>query len=124
MYGFILGLLAASLLLFILSFFMKSRFKTMEQQLEEISLQFLQENYQVKKKLKVLEEELLMGDPYSEEKNSRQKVNEIIRNQVISLYFQGKSMDQIAKQSSLSLSQVKQILKPCQSNEYKKDMIF
>ncbi|AKP47811.1 MULTISPECIES: helix-turn-helix domain-containing protein [Bacillus] len=124
MYGFILGLLAASLLLFILSFFMKSRFKTMEQQLEEISLQFLQENYQVKKKLKVLEEELLMGDPYSEEKNSRQKVNEIIRNQVISLYFQGKSMDQIAKQSSLSLSQVKQILKPYQSNEYKKDMIF
>lgn len=124
MYGFILGLLAASLLLFILSFFMKSRFKTMEQQLEEISLQFLQENYQVKKKLKVLEEELLMGDPYSEEKNSRQKVNEIIRNQVISLYFQGKSMDQIAKQSSLSLSQVKQILKSYQSNEYKKDMIF
>lgn len=124
MYGFILGLLAASLLLFILSFFMKSRLKTMEQQLEEISLQFLQENYQVKKKLKVLEEELLMGDPYSEEKNSRQKVNEIIRNQVISLYFQGKSMDQIAKQSSLSLSQVKQILKPYQSNEYKKDMIF
>lgn len=124
MYGFILGLLAASLLLFILSFFMKSRFKTMEQQLEEISLQFLQENYQVKKKLKILEEELLMGDPYSEEKNSRQKVNEIIRNQVISLYFQGKSMDQIAKQSSLSLSQVKQILKPYQSNEYKKDMIF
>ncbi|MGG4013545.1 helix-turn-helix domain-containing protein [Bacillus smithii] len=124
MYGFILGLLAASLLLFILSFFMKSRFKTMEQQLEELSLQFLQENYQVKKKLKVLEEELLMGDPYSEEKNSRQKVNEIIRNQVISLYFQGKSMDQIAKQSSLSLSQVKQILKPYQSNEYKKDMIF
>ncbi|MEK4874249.1 helix-turn-helix domain-containing protein [Bacillus sp. FSL W8-0102] len=124
MYGFILGLLAASLLLFILSFFMKSRFKTMEQQLEEISLQFLQENYQVKKKLKVLEEELLMGDPYSEEKNSRQKVNEIIRNQVISLYFQGKSMDQIAKQSSLSLSQIKQILKPYQSNEYKKDMIF
>lgn len=124
MYGFILGLLAASLLLFILSFFMKSRLKTMEQQLEEISLQFLQENYQVKKKLKVLEEELLMGDPYSEEKNSRQKVNEIIRNQVISLYFQGKSMDQIAKQSSLSLSQDKQILKPYQSNEYKKDMIF
>ncbi|MED1418840.1 helix-turn-helix domain-containing protein [Bacillus smithii] len=124
MYGFILGLLAASLLLFILSFFMKSRFKTIEQQLEEISLQSLQENYQIKKKLKVLEEELLMGDPYSEEKNSRQKVNEIIRNQVISLYFQGKSMDQIAKQSSLSLSQVKQILKPYQSNEYKKDMIF
>jgi DNA invertase Pin-like site-specific DNA recombinase len=119
-----LGLLAASLLLFILSFFMKSRFKTIEQQLEEISLQSLQENYQIKKKLKVLEEELLMGDPYSEEKNSRQKVNEIIRNQVISLYFQGKSMDQIAKQSSLSLSQVKQILKPYQSNEYKKDMIF
>ncbi|MEJ9149835.1 helix-turn-helix domain-containing protein [Bacillus smithii] len=124
MYGFILGLSAASLLLFILSFFMKSRFKTIEQQLEEISLQSLQENYQIKKKLKVLEEELLMGDPYSEEKNSRQKVNEIIRNQVISLYFQGKSMDQIAKQSSLSLSQVKQILKPYQSNEYKKDMIF
>jgi DNA invertase Pin-like site-specific DNA recombinase len=124
MYGFILGLLAASLLLFILSFFMKSRFKTIEQQLEEISLQSLQENYQIKKKLKVLEEELLMGDPYSEEKNSRQKVNEIIRNQVISLYFQGKSMDQIAKQSSLSLSQVKQILKPYQSNENKKDMIF
>ncbi|MEJ9210036.1 helix-turn-helix domain-containing protein [Bacillus smithii] len=124
MYGFILGLLAASLLLFILSFFMKSRFKTMEQQLEEISLQFLQENYQVKKKLKVLEEELLMGDPYSEEKNTHQKVNEIIRNQVISLYFQGKSMDQIAKQSSLSLSQVKQILKPYQNNEYKKDMTF
>jgi H+/gluconate symporter-like permease len=116
MYGFILGLLTTSLLLFVLSFFMKSRFKTIEQQLEEISLQFLQENYQMKKKLKVLEEELLMDDSYVEQANSQIKVNEIIRNQVISLYFQGKSIDQIAKQSSLSTSQVKQILKPYQSN--------
>lgn len=116
MYGFILGLAAAAILLLILSFFFKSRFKKIEQQLEEVSLQFLQENYQIKKKLKVLEEELLMQDSYMKGANPPQKINEIIRNQVISLYFQGKSIDQIAKQSSLSPSQVKQILRPYQSN--------
>ncbi len=73
----------------------------------------------IKKKLKVLEEELLVTDesfqpavsvrqqPYE---NDKKVVHEIIKNQVWSLVQQGLSVDQIARQSSLTPSEVESIL--------------
>jgi hypothetical protein len=79
-------------------------------------MQQLQEIYQIKKKLKVLEEELLVGDidlspPLSKMGSSDKKiVHDIIKNQVWSLAQQGIPMEQIAKLSSLSLQDVQGIL--------------
>ena len=58
----IIILLSTSILLFIISFFQKDKTKQLEKELEELSFSVLQENYQLKKRMKVLEEELLMED--------------------------------------------------------------
>ncbi|MFD1018758.1 hypothetical protein [Thalassobacillus hwangdonensis] len=48
--------------LFILSFFMNDRFKELEEQLEQQTISSMQDSYQIKQKIKVLEEELLAPD--------------------------------------------------------------
>jgi len=105
-----------SLLLFLLSFFLKDPYKQLEEEIDQLSMQQLQEMYQIKKKLKVLEEELLVSDvdlspPLSQFASSnKREIHEIIKNQVWSLAKQGTSMDQIAKQSSLPIKEVQAIL--------------
>ncbi|WP_052345800.1 hypothetical protein [Paucisalibacillus sp. EB02] len=48
--------------LFILSFFLNDRFEKIESELEQLSISTMQDTYQLKKKVKVLEEELLTED--------------------------------------------------------------
>ncbi len=110
-------LLSISILLFISSFFMKDRYRTLEKDMDELSLNFLQENYQLKKRIKILEEELMVDSDYdlslpTQVKKSAGKapIHQIVKNQVIALYKQGTPIDQIAKQSALSLKEVKEII--------------
>ncbi|KMY54758.1 hypothetical protein AC623_13125 [Bacillus sp. FJAT-27231] len=118
MNGLIIGLAVAGVVFLLLSFFLKDRSRQLEKEVEELSLQFLQETYQLKKKIKVLEEELLIGPPVTSlqetavASETTAGINEILKNQVISLYYQGTRIEDIAKQSSLSLSQVRHILTP------------
>lgn len=56
----IIGLFVFAIILLLLSFAGKDRIKLLEDQVEQLSLTQLQETYLIKKKLKVLEEELLM----------------------------------------------------------------
>jgi hypothetical protein len=58
----IIALIAAGVVLFILSFFMNDRIEDLESQLEQFSISTMQDTYQLKKKVKVLEEELLTDD--------------------------------------------------------------
>ncbi|KGX88882.1 hypothetical protein [Pontibacillus litoralis] len=57
-----LTLFVVSIALYLLSFPMKSKIKDLEQQIDQLSLRNLQDNYQLKKKIKVIEEELLIND--------------------------------------------------------------
>ncbi|RIW31050.1 hypothetical protein D3H55_15690 [Bacillus salacetis] len=111
----IISLLSLAALLFILSFFQKDRYKTLEKDVEELSMKFLQENYTVKKRLKVLEEELLMDETpvfQAPQGNSpKKKVHEIVRNQVLALHAQGMGLEQIANQSALPIRDVQDIIK-------------
>ncbi|MFE8702463.1 hypothetical protein ACFYKX_17845 [Cytobacillus sp. FJAT-54145] len=111
------GLLSFSLLLMIVSLFMKDRYKEIKSELEQLSMQQIQETYQIKRKLKVLEEELLVNDgdfpqplPTYASGSSKKEIHAIIKNQVWSLAQQGLSLDQIAKQSSLSIEDVQRII--------------
>ncbi|WP_338750111.1 helix-turn-helix domain-containing protein [Bacillus sp. FJAT-52991] len=115
MYGLMIGLAAAAVVFFLLSLFQKDRYTQLSKEVEELSMQHLQESYQLKQKIKILEEELFLdgslelnGEAYTEQTN----ISAIIKNQVIALYYQGTSINAIAKQSSLSTKQVQQILKP------------
>jgi len=114
--GLIIGLAGSAVVLFALSFFQRNKYKDIQKEVEELSLQFLQETYQLKKKIKILEEELLIDDSLNPHGNPRVSeaagVNEIIKNQVIALHHQGTSLDRIAAQSSLSVEQVREILEP------------
>ncbi|WP_075982307.1 hypothetical protein [Bacillus massilinigeriensis] len=116
-----IGLLAFSVLLFIISIFAKDPVKALREEIDQLSMQQLQELYQIKKKMKVLEEELLVsegemssiaspGSSVQSFSNGKKQIHEIIKNQVISLAGQGLSIDQISKQSSLSKEDVQAII--------------
>lgn len=109
----IIILLSASLLLFIISFFQKDRVKVLEQELEQLSMNVLQEQYMMRKRLKILEEELLMHDDLMELEATKAQTaepNDILKNHVLALYNQGLDIPQISKQSSLSIEVVRNII--------------
>lgn len=112
----LISLFVFSILLLLVSFFLKDPYKEIREELDQLSMQQLQEVYQIKKKLKVLEEELLVSDielspPLSQMGSSDKKiVHDIIKNQVWSLAQQGTPIEQIAKLSSLSFQDVQGIL--------------
>ncbi|WP_221565580.1 hypothetical protein [Alkalihalobacillus sp. TS-13] len=58
----ILALLVAGIVLIILSFFKQNRTQQIETQLENVSIQLMKELYQINKKIKVLEEEMMITD--------------------------------------------------------------
>lgn len=113
----IISLLVLAILLFILSFFKADRVTDLERNVEEMSLQHIQDMFQLKRKIRILEEELLTPDQnhysasrQSSNEDSALKVNEILKNQVISLYQQGFSIDEISTRSTLSHNDIIQIL--------------
>ncbi|EDL64432.1 hypothetical protein [Bacillus sp. SG-1] len=111
----IISLLSLSALLFILSFFQRDRYKNLEKEVEELSMNFLQENYTLKKRVKILEEELLMdeGPIFQAPPAARpkKKVHEIVKNQVLALHAQGMNLEQIARQSALPITDVQDIIR-------------
>lgn len=57
----IISILIIAVILFVLSFFMNDRLEELENQVEQLSISTMQDTYQMKKKVKILEEELLSG---------------------------------------------------------------
>ncbi|RFU65710.1 hypothetical protein [Peribacillus glennii] len=113
-------LLAAAILLLIFSFFKRDNVRKLQEELEELTLTHMQDIYHLKRKIRILEEELLIQeDPagglkqplISKESLAKQQpINEILKAQVLSLYQQGLSLEQITKQSTLSIEAVRSIL--------------
>ncbi|WP_349407824.1 hypothetical protein [Pseudalkalibacillus sp. SCS-8] len=58
----IIVLLIAGIALIVLSFFKQNKTQQIETQLENVSIQLMKELYQINKKIKVLEEELMITD--------------------------------------------------------------
>ncbi|WP_318247527.1 hypothetical protein [Cytobacillus kochii] len=108
-------LLVIALLLFILSFFLKDPYRSLKDEIDQLSIQHVKETYQIKKKLKLLEEELLIDEiklpnDTGLSRPKKKEVHEIIKNQVLLLHKQGLSTEQIAKQSSLLEDEVLAII--------------
>lgn len=57
----IISIIIIAVILFVLSFFMNDRLEELENQVEQLSISTMQDSYQMKKKVKILEEELLSG---------------------------------------------------------------
>ncbi|MBT2636542.1 MULTISPECIES: hypothetical protein [Bacillaceae] len=110
----IISLFVLAALLFALSFFLKDPYKELREEIDQLTIQQIQDLYQIKKKLKVLEEELLVNDTTLEKQSSfntgKKQIHDIIKNQVWSLAQQGMDINQIAKQSSLTNQEVQEII--------------
>ncbi|YCI75417.1 hypothetical protein M1D47_17460 [Bacillus sp. R1-10] len=106
-------LFSLAIVLLIISFFGKDKVAKLEEDLEQMTLTYMQDIYQLKKKVKILEEEFVIQDaPVPSVKdqltvtsNNIEPIHEILKSQVLSLYSQGLTLDQIARQSSLTKEQ-------------------
>ncbi|GAB2573352.1 hypothetical protein [Gracilibacillus alcaliphilus] len=98
--------------LWITSFFLQDKFKHLEEQMEQLSISSLQETYQLKKKINVLEEELLMDD-FSMQRSLQFKtqMSASVISEVKELYQQGHDTDSIAEQLNLDEYDVIAIVK-------------
>ncbi|CEE02036.1 MULTISPECIES: hypothetical protein [Bacillaceae] len=103
-------LMAIAIILIVVSFFLPDRTKELSNEVEQLSIQMYQENFQIKKRLKILEEELLIPGDMDKNPSQAKNPNPIIVGQVRLLHEQGLTVEQIAKQSALSEDEVKQIL--------------
>lgn len=118
----------------VVSFFLKDTSKRVEKDLEDLSISIYQETNSLKKRLKIVEEELLLepnfsvkspsttkltdttklatAAPKKQAKTVNQKqVNEILVSQVIQLNKQGYPIEEISKMSTLSTQQILSILR-------------
>ncbi|MGP3609429.1 hypothetical protein [Anoxybacteroides rupiense] len=110
----LIGFVIISLLLLAASFFGKDQIKSLEEQIDHLTLSLAQETYQLKKRLKILEEELLINEekPFSlteKIKDDSPLASSYAR--VWALYKKGLSAEQIARETSLTAEEVRMILR-------------
>lgn len=105
-------LIGIGIIVIVISFFVGRSSHIDENELERISISLHQETNGLKKRLKVIEEELMMGpvDIVQKSEKSKQPIHEIIVNQILSLNSQGFSIEDIAKRSSLTSEEVIHVL--------------
>lgn len=120
-------LMGIGIICMIFSFFLKDSSKKLEKEVEELSLSIYQETNTLKKRIKVIEEELLLDsnikinmpnktrssspipNPISTKKEGK-PVNEILVQQVLELNRQGYPISDIKKMSTLSEDQILSII--------------
>lgn len=106
----IIALFSLSILLFIVSFVKKDRNKEVETQIENFSITLMQEIYQLKKKIKVLEEEILIGQDDRYFTNSQDRMITYDRDKILALYEDGHSLEEIEEITGLSIEKIQEIL--------------
>lgn len=109
----LLTIIVIAVILIVLTFFMNDKFNELENQIEQNSISALQDTYQIKKKLKILEEELLTESKPEPIPSIHGHINNkpILIQKVYHLHQQGYSIDAISKQTDLSEHDIQTILK-------------
>ncbi|MFJ3388418.1 hypothetical protein [Lysinibacillus sp. NPDC086135] len=127
-------LMIVGILLIITSFFFKNSAKKVEQDVEELSISIFQETNNLKRRLKIVEEELLLEPEFQVKSPSVQNnaipnpkvqqvmqavqqaapktkpIHQIIVSQVLELNKQGLSIADISIRSNLTEEQVRQVI--------------
>lgn len=106
----IIILLAIAILLFVVSFYGKDRVKMVQEEIDQLSLSMVQETYLLKKKIKILEEELLTNDIDHESGPSQTSVMSLSNSTILSLYDSGLSYEEIGKKTNVAVEEVQLIL--------------
>ncbi|PID05716.1 MULTISPECIES: hypothetical protein [unclassified Sporosarcina] len=105
-------LLSIGVLAVILSFFVGNKAREIDDELENVSISLHQETSNLKKRVRLLEEELMVASPASEPiaPAPQKTIHAIIVNQITSLHKQGYTVPEIAKRASLSEKEVTGVL--------------
>ncbi|MEK5038849.1 helix-turn-helix domain-containing protein [Sporosarcina sp. FSL K6-3457] len=111
-------LLIIGLISIIASFFFGNFSNKYADELEKVSISLHEETSGLKKRIRAVEEELMIGAPPMPlgkkrkiiAKTKAKPVHNIIINQILSLHSQGYSINEIAKRSSLSNEEVITVL--------------
>ncbi|EUJ17530.1 hypothetical protein ACSMFR_06445 [Listeria aquatica] len=117
----IIILLIAAIALFVLSFMQKDESKQIETELEEVASQLMHENYELKKRVSLLEKAMnLSREPVeqadseaeaeTEAENVSPKMKSLLKKQVITLYTSGISVDEIVEQVTLPKEEIEQTI--------------
>jgi len=106
----IITLLVTAIFLFGISFFVNDKFSELESEFEQFSISMMQENYRVKKKIEILEEELLSDRIIDDSLNGFGNEPRVI-NKVHELHSKGYSIVDIAHQTNLTNHDIQTILK-------------
>lgn len=109
-------LIIIGIVLVIISFFIGNSNRSNADDLEKVSISLHHETSSLKKRLRILEEELMIGAgsmPSSKQNQGpkTKQVHEIIVNQILSLHAQGFSVNDIAQRSSLKNAEVIDVLR-------------
>ena len=115
-------LLIIGLISIVASFFFGNFSNKYADELEKVSISLHEETNGLKKRIRIVEEELMIGAPpmssgrkskMNAKMNAKTKakpIHDIIINQILSLHSQGYSTNEIAKRSSLSKEEVIMVL--------------
>ena len=108
-------LVIISLVIIGLSFFQKDRVKDLEEEFEQLSMDVVQDKYKIERRMKVLEEELLVAPtPKIAPKNvkpSVEKSDKVSDEDIaISLFLKGYKAEQIAQFTSIPMEKVERAI--------------
>ncbi len=105
----IIILFIISIALIGISFFQRDNVKELEQELDHLQLSAMQEIYKLKKKMRIVEEELLQNDaPLKEQSNQDEEKGNTKR--ILAKYRQGMSIEAIALSEATSVEEVRLIV--------------
>ncbi|GGG17931.1 hypothetical protein GCM10007425_10430 [Lysinibacillus alkalisoli] len=116
-------LMVAGCILMAVSFFFSTGNKKLSKEMEDLSITVFQETNALKKRLRIVEEELLL-EPQFQVKKPQQKsssfampttytekpIHDILKSQVMALQKQGLSIHEISVRSTLTEEQVKSVI--------------
>ncbi|WP_417899599.1 hypothetical protein ABN702_04635 [Bacillus haimaensis] len=107
-------LIAIAAGLIALSFFVGDKYSELQEEVEQLSLDVVQDKYKLERKIKVLEEELLIGAaPLHNKKVQEKKAvhHDVSQEDVtISLFKKGYTASQISQFTSTSIEKVESVL--------------
>lgn len=104
----IISLLSLSTLLFIISFFQKGAADRTEKQVEQVSIQLMQEIYHLKKKVRKLEEEYMIE--YDAAASPANKTSRLKRDDVLAMFENGHTPEDIAINTNRSIKDIEDLL--------------
>jgi|GEM_PF-942344 len=109
-----IALAALAIVLLIISFFAKDELKPLEEQIDQLTVSLAQETYQMKKRLQVIEEELLIPERRRPTSPRRGGAWSPTDRRVLFLHKQGFPLDEIAQETGLTVSEVERAIRRLQ----------